>query len=514
MRSNVQLKLACLAASTMLGCFTGVGGRPASELRPTGESVGETGGSEDEGTSETGGPAQPDVPNEPDPCPPGTLGCACDETACDVGLSCELGVCAVRCGDGQLAQQEACDDGNLVDGDGCEHDCSPTRLVEFALGVRHTCVRTESGVVRCWGENLHGQLGRGDTENIACAAASIGVELGEPATAIVAGGLHSCALLESGKIRCWGNNAKGQVGLAGLTVGDTQTPLDAGAVDIGGLALALTAGLRHTCALRLDGGVICWGDNDSGQLGYGLIDGVGGLGNQPIDHGTVALPEPVVELAAGALFSCVLLESGRISCWGRNASGELGVETELPIQPIPTAGFVLTGELHGLSLGARHGCVIASDDVVCWGDNALGQLGVGHMDPVASPHAEAPVQFASTVVEVKAGTEHSCALLDSGQLRCWGGNTWAQLGLGGVTPTAIPTGVSLGELAAGLGVTSSWSRSHVCARTVTDELLCWGSNRWSQLGYGHTDEVSLLMVPAEVGPVPLFSEFAGEACGG
>ncbi len=133
-----------------------------------------------------------------------------------------------------------------------------------------------TGNVRCWGDNTFGQLGLGNNENVGDnELATTNVNLGTTATAITAGQFHTCALLTGGAVRCWGDNSSGQLGLGNTdNIGDNELPTTN--VNLGGAtALAVAAGGAHTCALLNTGAVRCWGWNFFGALGLGNQSNIG-----------------------------------------------------------------------------------------------------------------------------------------------------------------------------------------------------------------------------------------------
>ncbi len=214
--------------------------------------------------------------------------------------------------------------------------------VAIAAGETHTCAVLDDATVRCWGYNAFGQLGLGDTRNRGDMPGQMGDNLpavdlgtGQMAVAVAAGGLHTCALLDDGAVKCWGNNDFGQLG-----VGDTWsrggTPFDMGdalpAVGLGTArrAVAIAANGTHTCALLDDGTVKCWGCNLYGELG------LGDRRNRGESPGEMGDALPAVDLGAGrhalavwcgpdAAHTCAVLDNDTVKCWGWNSSGQLGL---------------------------------------------------------------------------------------------------------------------------------------------------------------------------------------------
>jgi alpha-tubulin suppressor-like RCC1 family protein len=204
--------------------------------------------------------------------------------------------------------------------------------VGLAVGAEHTCVLLENGAVRCWGNadefsaeyGYGGRLGYGNSEDIGddeTPASAGDVDVGAPVVNLVAGEMHTCALLVGGAVRCWGWGVP--LGYGGQDIGDDETPASAGDVPIGGVAIAIAAGGSHTCAMMEGGGVRCWGLSQHGQLGYGNEDSVG-LVNTPADVGLVDLGGVPIEISLGSDHTCALLEGGGIRCWGHAGYGRLG----------------------------------------------------------------------------------------------------------------------------------------------------------------------------------------------
>jgi alpha-tubulin suppressor-like RCC1 family protein len=134
-------------------------------------------------------------------------------------------------------------------------------VTALAAGGRHTCALIETGALKCWGQNQRGQLGDGTTAD---RVVPVNVaELSTGVMALAAGWQHSCALMLNGSIKCWGNNGNGQLGIGNLLLKVTATDV----AWIPTAAVAVAAGREHTCALLADNAVRCWGDDEQGQLG-------------------------------------------------------------------------------------------------------------------------------------------------------------------------------------------------------------------------------------------------------
>jgi alpha-tubulin suppressor-like RCC1 family protein len=332
-------------------------------------------------------------------------------------------------------------------------------VVEVVAGGAHTCARLLDGKVRCWGFNEYGQLGRGDLSAVGDEPGELppaDVDLGEPATQLVAGGLHTCALLQSGVVRCWGGNDYGQLGQGNtLPIGDEPGEMPPPDVPLGEPASHLFAGYTHTCARMASGTLRCWGNNEHGQLGYGTTSSVGdGVGEMP--PADVPVGGIVARGAGGGEHTCAILTTGVVRCWGDNAHFQLGDPVSKSIggaagQMPPPDVSLGTGLPLSIEAGDRFTCVLFSGGAVrCWGLNSAGQCGAGITTFVGDMAAELPpadvaVGGASPVAELSAGHSHACVRLSSGAIRCWGGGGSGALGQGsldnvgdGETPASQP----------------------------------------------------------------------------
>ncbi len=338
--------------------------------------------------------------------------------------------------------------------------------IQVAPGGAHTCTVLVTGLVKCWGSNKNGQLGDG-TNNNKSLPTTIDTLVG---VSKVASGLsHSCVVQEGGGVRCWGDNTYGQLGNGSIT--STSTPVGVGIT----AAADLAAGGGHTCVLLQDGKVKCWGKNDSGQLGNSSFVG----SNSPVD---ALLPNIVVTaIAAGGNHTCALLITQSVYCWGDNQSGQLGTgfmggNSNSPVQ---VSGLT---NVKGIAAGKSHTCAWLTDKVKCWGKNDSGQL--GNTTTTDSGFTSDVAGFLPTdiVVGVSAGEAHSCALLSSGETRCWGLNRYGQLGNGQIPYTTAPNDVP----AISSAIDLSTGYQHTCMVLSGGAILCMGNNPYGQLGDGST----------------------------
>jgi alpha-tubulin suppressor-like RCC1 family protein len=282
-------------------------------------------------------------------------------------------------------------------------------------GDFYTCLLTTNGGVKCMGKNNFGQLGDGTTTDRDIPVDVVG--LTEGASALAAGDNHTCALMLNGGVKCWGRNYFGQLG-------DGTTAYSLEPVDVHGLSsgvAALIAGSNHTCILMSSGGVKCWGANEAGQLGDGsTVDRL-----EPVD--IVGLPSAVAALAAGFTHTCALNSQGQVMCWGDNSHGQLG-DDDPTVHMTPVIVPGLDGQIAEVAAGNGYTCALTTNgEVECLGLNDFDQLGDGTTEERSTPAVV--LGLTSNVVNIAAGNSHNCALMESGRVRCWGMPEYTYRGL-------------------------------------------------------------------------------------
>ncbi|MEW6683698.1 MAG: kelch repeat-containing protein [Nitrospirota bacterium] len=297
------------------------------------------------------------------------------------------------------------------------------QAVQISTGQAHSCALISNGTIKCWGSNSSGQVGGPSLSTVT------GITT---ATSVEAGASHTCALLANRTVQCWGSNSSGQLG-DGTTGGSTTTPVTVSGISN---AVAISSGGSHTCAVLSTGAVQCWGLGTSGQLGNNAF-------NNSATSVTVSGITTAVAVSAGGAHSCAVLSTGAVQCWGSNGSGQLGSPTASSgASPVPlTVSGISTAV--AVSADNAHTCAtLSSGAVQCWGSNSSGQLGNGTTG--GSSTSPVTVSGISTAVAVSAGNAHTCASLSSGAVSCWGDNDSGKLGNGDETLTdrASPVGVS------------------------------------------------------------------------
>lgn len=443
---------------------------------------------------------------------------ACDDPtsslSCDYGLStCQVcdAQCALIegqvtgfCGDGviQAEHGESCD-GAALEALTCEQfnqrgtiacdamcapdlsGCTPT-VAQLEGGYAHTCALMSDKSVKCWGRNNNGQLGDGTQLNSPSPKAIPAIT---DAKALAIGTFFSCALHETdGAVSCWGSNNEGQIGdhtSQGIKL--APTPVQRFVVNMFEAftgATSIDAGYAHACVINADKKVQCWGDNNYGQLGSDTF----------MDRSYIAgeLLSNVRQIALGAYHSCALLDDGKVYCWGRNDFGQLGLGSINGNKKVPVEVLGLPENVEQLSAGPNQTCaIIQGGDLYCWGNNFNGQLADGTNNDSATP---IKINNISGVNTVSVGGLHICATTTAKTLYCWGGNQYAQLGDGTTDERRVPTLVmGLGDVKAVLA-----GSAHTCTLLDDDKVSCWGLNMYGSLGDGTFETRTTPITPFEL----------------
>lgn len=379
---------------------------------------------------------------------PPAWACGDTEQACASGQLCVDGACRTLCGDAlecpgseacvagmcQPYEQSCVDDGACVTGFVCDGqrclklpgDCHPA--VPGICGADASCVSTTTGSFCLCDEGFSGDgFTCADIDECAagtydCGARVCANTLGAYAcvcppgylddgavgcisqwVTFSAGGLHTCGIRGDGTLWCWGDDESGQLGV-GTRVSSAR-PMQVGS---SASWRSVSAGDQHTCAIDGDGRLYCWGAGERGRLGVG-------------DFERRLAPAPVGEatwlaVAAGGAHTCGVQVGGTLWCWGANDERQLGLAGG--DAAVPTQAGVGTTWV-SLAAGAAHTCGLDLDQrLFCWGRNVEGQVGVGAVDALVAE----PTVVVSTVrwLSVGAGARHTCALRFDQSAWCWG----------------------------------------------------------------------------------------------
>ena len=330
-------------------------------------------------------------------------------------------------------------------------------VTSVSVGYDSTCATLSTGGVDCWGYNRDGELGNNTTTQEPTPVAV--VDVGNTGAflsgvASVSVGVESaCAALTTGGVDCWGSNIDGDLGLGNTTTTNSETPV--AVVGVGGTGTlsgvtSVSVGFYSTCATLSSGGVDCWGFNASGQLGNNSatqepapveVVGVNGTGTL----------SGVTSVSANDNSTCATLTTGGVDCWGSNNSGQLGNNTttssETPVEVVGVGGTSTLSGATSVSVGYDSACaMLSSGGVDCWGLNIEGELGDNNTtSPGLTPVEVVGVNgtdYLSGVTSVSVGYEATCAMLSSGGVDCWGLNDEGQLGNNSATQELTPVAVA------------------------------------------------------------------------
>ncbi|MEM7047683.1 MAG: hypothetical protein AAF442_08585 [Pseudomonadota bacterium] len=365
--------------------------------------------------------------------------------------------------------------------------------IHLVTGGYHTCALLADGRVKCWGHNVYGQLGNGPSGPGVLASTPVVVRGLSGVIQLVLGDYHSCALLEDGRVKCWGKNHYGQLG-NGRSGQDVHsiTP-----VAVHGISRAakLIAGDKHTCALLESGIVKCWGYNGHRQLGNPTS------GSRP--HSAIPLVVPgiygAIQLVSGDYHTCALLENGRAKCWGHNVDGQLGnghyregigFNAPMAVRGLVGASLLVTSVSTTCAL-------FPWGKAKCWGYARYGQLGNGRSGLNTDSAVPVAVREISDAHQLALSRYHSCALLEGGTVKCWGMNRNGELG-NGLSGAGVHSNTAVTVSGLSGVIQLAVERYYSCALLGDGTVKCWGSNYTGQLGDGRSGRGTGSAVPVTV----------------
>ena len=372
-------------------------------------------------------------------CLPGYVDCdASSGCETDANVNGNCGACGVTCAANQVCVDASCQSDNVI--------------LQLVGGDGHTCARRSDGVVFCWGVSDFGQVGDGASLNRTTPTELMNVDLHGHTVFIASGQDHNCAVVANGDVYCWGRNDKGQLGV-GTSVTESLVP-----VKVPGLpsaALRVDGGKEHSCALLSTGAIYCWGRNDKGQLGDGTKT------DRPNATRTLAI-NGATDLCTGEKHSCALIAGGTLRCWGENGKYQLGDDSNTE-RTAPVAVTRIGGASGNLGSAAEIDCFhlqtcarLINGDVVCWGDTAESQLGAGVGAPGPNGTKVVTPLMAS---KLAVGEQHGC-VISSGAVKCWGRDDRGQIANGKVASAVAVTVAELSNIdAIGLGQKHSCAAS-------------------------------------------------------
>jgi len=408
---------------------------------------------------------------------------------------------------------------------------NPIRSSAVYAGGGFTCMKDLSGGLRCWGANESGQLGMGISQSYWTAPAGTPIDLGSGVIADVAlGGQHSsnsgrgfvCVLFTNGSIKCWGSNSSGQLGIGGTAspkdkIGDAAGEMGSAlqAVDLGSgvVATAVAAGHDYTCAIASggtrnlpEGSVLCWGANNFGQLGIGDITSPKDkIGDAAAEMGDALVPvnlgsgRSALAIVANDYGPCILRDNNTVICWGKDFFGNLGQNyafgttigdspNEVAALPAINLGLSAGETVRMLASGFSHNCAVTTAErIKCWGGNSNGQLGIGSTTEIgtstntmasASAFVDVGLLAGETIDVLTAGARFNCVRISSGSVKCWGSNSHNSSGSGalGIGDIVSPKN-NIGDAAGEMGTAISAVNFTPTTPTEPLNMVATGGNR-------------------------------------
>jgi alpha-tubulin suppressor-like RCC1 family protein len=346
------------------------------------------------------------------------------------------------------------------------------RLPSVTASLYHSCTTQPAGAAYCWGYNLYGRLGDGTTTTAGTAQPVTGIS---DAVLISSQGsddlAFTCALHASGAVSCWGSRREGQLGDGVGIFGVQGTPSQVSGVTD---AVFVSAGNAHACAVRQGGQVVCWGDREDGRLGDG--GSAAGFEAAPV---TVANLSDAIHVSAGYRHSCAVRQGGQVVCWGSREFGRLGDNMSTGSATGPVAVLNVTDAVQ-VTAGVDHTCARRiTGQALCWGSRADSVLGDGG-SATGSQATPVPVIGLTDALWIAAGYRHSCAVRATGVVVCWGDRTSGRIGNGGSTAGDSVTPTQVSSITDALRVSAGYS--HSCAATRSGKVWCWGANEQGKLG--------------------------------
>ncbi len=415
---------------------------------------------------------------------PGTSSGTCSEGVCAPVCDVDHADCNGALGDG--CEQPVASDRENCGGCGivCGSLCGEGTCLSVAFPAKtfhHACVLHQDGRASCWGYNEGGQVGDGTMSNVSRPVPVV-LPDGSPIAELATGEFHTCARNEAGQVWCWGRNERGQLGTGDTMASPTPVPVYDGLQPLTGVVgLALTD--ASTCAVSQSGHVRCWGSGQHGRLGNGETED--SLTPVTVREGSGEFGG-VVGLAAGNNHVCARMGDASLWCWGRNNNGQLGLGTSGSGTDVsmPTQVPGLTGVDQVVAAGFRT-CVRIGGAVKCWGQNLFGQVGDG---TTVQKNAPTDVLGLTRAAHLSIAQNHGCALLQDGRAACWGFNNFGQLGDGTLVSSPTPVIVRVpGGMDEWMGLRGiSAGGAHTCAADSAHAVHCWGMNNYGQLGDGST----------------------------
>ena len=384
-------------------------------------------------------------------------------------------------------------------------------IEQISLGGDHSCALKVDGRILCWGKGLKGQLGHGSNEksNIPVLITSSDGETLVGFEQVSSGDSHTCALKYNGEVLCWGKGGDGRLGNADSANQNSNTPVQAIANDVE----QIDVGKYHSCALMGDGTVFCWGLGSHGQLGHNSYKS-SNIPQIVKDMNGQRFLRDIKQISGGGIHTCALKLNGKIFCWGNGDNGQLGNNlnsaSKRPTLVVARSGAITPfkrGEARvseKISVGNSYACAVKENKtVLCWGYGGNGQLGNGQNSQsrtsvvVLNHTGNGPL---TEIKQISSGPDHTCGVKKSSKVLCWGEGDSGQLGNGEYDNSNIPVFVrnidGVGDLRGVQQVSTGYE--HTCALKKNRTVLCWGGGSSGKLGNGAKNSSSLPVLVTDV----------------
>jgi len=366
------------------------------------------------------------------------------------------------------------------------------KVLAVDIELTHACALTEQRRLRCWGENKLGQLGYGDTRSRLASEAD-DVPLPGPVDSFAVDPGSTCAVVK-GSVYCWGNVLTNQ---GSVQIGDDEAIASAGHVPFARPVVAVALGWNFACLIDDRGEVTCWGGNDRFQLGACPKAGCRKSPGMPDDMNPVKLGFKATALTLGYDHTCALGDNGGVRCWGFYDEGKLGYSdhvhpSELGDLPLPGKAVQLSADRHGTS------ALLDDGRIAAWGD----------FSEVRAPRPTADAfgleaTRGGRVVQISRGSVANCVVMQGGSVECWL-NYRQDAAFVGYGKSWGPGSKAIDLPGPARQVWVSKFKNLMCAVLTDGRLYCWGEGSPERvLGYDRTDDIGDDETPGQVGPVPL-----------
>lgn len=379
-------------------------------------------------------------------------------------------------------------------------------IKQMHIGLHNTCVIASDNLPYCWGSNLQGSLGNGNStqSNVPVAVTTSGVLSGKTGIKILAVVQATCMLASDNQVYCWGRNAEGNLGNSSTTASNVPVAVTtSGALSgktVVDIYMSGTGSTSSACAKTSDNRYYCWGDNTNGQLcrtgsttSPAEINMSGGLSGKTITKMIMTSQKTYVIASDGTAYGC-----------GANNLGQLGINsTSTATLPTQVSTINLGGRtIKDISPGSTYGCLITNDDLVyCWGANTSGQTGLG----VSSGNTLAPTAVTSSGVlsgktikklAVSSNGNTTVVIANDDKIYSWGNGFYGTLGDNSSTDSNVPVAIaSANALNSLTSVNLAVGLSSVCALTSTNKVYCWGQGQYNGTSGGTIYSPALVSFP-------------------